>query len=85
MTQDDVSARIDLLRLFMIVGLVLLHFNEFEGAHRLRLTSFAFETHPYTSLLTNFMEQFFKSSVPILSVISGYLFSTRRSTTLRFS
>jgi surface polysaccharide O-acyltransferase-like enzyme len=58
----------------MIIGLVFLHFNEFEGAHRLRLTSFDFETHPYTSLLINFMEHFFKSSVPILSVVSGYLF-----------
>src|SRR5215213_5408528 len=74
MTKENISSRIDFLRFFMIIGLVFLHFNEFEGAERLRLTSFNFATNPYTSLLTNFMENFFKSSVPILSVISGYLF-----------
>jgi succinoglycan biosynthesis protein ExoH len=74
MTKENISSRIDFLRFLMVIGLVLLHFSEFEGAGRLRLTNFNFDTHPYTSLLTNFTEHFFKSSVPILSVISGYLF-----------
>ena len=32
------------------------------------------DTHPYSALLTEFVDNFFKCSVPILSVISGYLF-----------
>jgi succinoglycan biosynthesis protein ExoH len=74
MTKENISSRIDILRFLMIIGLVFLHFNEFEGAQRLRLTNFNFDTHPYTSVLTTFLENLFKSSVPILSVISGYLF-----------
>ena len=65
------------LRLIMVIGLVFVHFGNFPG-HSLDPFIGVVNTDLfYASSFNSFFTYFFLCSVPVLSMISGYLFSYR--------
>lgn len=76
MRRDEklLSAQIDLMRISVVVGLVFLHYGAFPGATYDPFEGFD-PRHGGLSLFVNsYFVFFFYSAVPLLSVISGYLF-----------
>jgi len=72
---NQTSELIRALRLLLIMGLVLIHFGSFPGSS---LNPFQGVVNPEyfaSASINSFFLYFFLSSVPILSIISGYLFS----------
>jgi len=79
--RQDVSELIRALRLVMVIGLVFVHFGNFPGE---ALDPFSGVINPnyfLASSLNSFFTYFFLCSVPILSLISGYLFSYKNEIT----
>jgi succinoglycan biosynthesis protein ExoH len=66
--------RIDMLRFFLIVGLVLLHYGTFPSSDLSGFRGFQDTEHPVATFVNAFVLFFFLSAVPLLSAISGWLF-----------
>jgi len=65
------------LRLIMIMGLILVHFGNFPGETLSPFTGVVEPENFLASSFNSFFTYFFLSSVPVLSMISGYLFCYR--------
>lgn len=72
---QSVSDLIRALRIVMIAGLVLVHFGHFPGDPLSPFTGVVDAKYFIPASINSFFTYFFLSSVPILSMISGFLFS----------
>ncbi|NRB42484.1 MAG: acyltransferase family protein [Pseudomonadales bacterium] len=72
---NQTSDLIRALRLTLIMGLVLVHFGNFPQDSLSPFAGVVAPKHFIPASINSFFLYFFLSSVPILSIISGYLFS----------
>lgn len=72
--EHGVSRTINLARLVLIVGLVFLHYQQFPNSDVTPFDGFDPLRHPLPTFVNSFMLFFFFSAVPLLSIISGWLF-----------
>lgn len=70
----EFSELIRSLRLVMVMGLVFVHFGNFPGDALDPFTGVVNATNPIASSFNSFFTYFFLCSVPVLSLISGYLY-----------
>jgi succinoglycan biosynthesis protein ExoH len=70
----EISQLIRSLRLIMVIGLVFVHFGKFPGDALDPFTGVVEAKFVIASSLNSFFTYFFLCSVPILSMISGYLY-----------
>ena len=70
----EFSELIRSLRLVMVMGLVFVHFGNFPGEDLDPFTGVINATYPFASSFNSFFTYFFLCSVPVLSLISGYLY-----------
>lgn len=70
----ETSQLIRSLRLIMVIGLVFVHFGNFPGDPLDPFTGVVNAEFVVASSINSFFTYFFLCSVPILSMISGYLF-----------
>ncbi len=73
----ELSELIRSLRLIMVMGLVFVHFGNFPGDDLDPFVGVVNAEYFVGSSINSFFTYFFLSSVPVLSLISGYLFSYR--------
>lgn len=71
----NISELIRSLRLVMVIGLVFVHFGSYPGESLDPFVGVVNTTNVYASSINSFFTYFFLCSVPVLSMISGYLFS----------
>ncbi len=82
--REPITDRIDLLRFLLIVGLVFLHYGSFPGSEASPFAGFRWSEHPVATFVNSFNLFVFLSAVPLLSMISGWLFFKRTDFTLAF-
>ena len=70
----ETSQLIRSLRLIMVIGLVFVHFGNFPGDSLDPFTGVVNANFIVASSINSFFTYFFLCSVPVLSMISGYLF-----------
>lgn len=71
----ELSELIRSMRLIMVIGLVFVHFGIFPGDSLNPFSGVVDAQFFYASSLNSFFTYFFLCSVPVLSMISGYLYS----------
>lgn len=71
----ELSELIRSMRLIMVIGLVFVHFGNFPNDNLNPFTGVVDAEFFYASSLNSFFTYFFLCSVPVLSMISGYLYS----------
>lgn len=71
---DLLSRTIDLSRLALIVGLVFLHYGTFPNFRASPFGGMSVTEHEVATFINSFALFFFFSAVPVLSMISGWLF-----------
>ncbi|MDZ4380820.1 MAG: acyltransferase family protein [Parvibaculum sp.] len=72
--EQTTRQRIDMLRFLLIAGLVFLHYGAFPGSDLSPFRGFRVTGHPVATFVNAYVLFFFLSAVPLLSMISGYLF-----------
>jgi surface polysaccharide O-acyltransferase-like enzyme len=70
----DLSQTISFARISLIVGLVFLHYESFPNSRVSPFTGFDPVEHSFATYVNSFVLFFFYSVVPLLSMISGWLF-----------
>jgi succinoglycan biosynthesis protein ExoH len=70
----DLSQTISFARLALIVGLVFLHYESFPNSNVSPFRGFDPDHHQVATFLNSFVLFFFFSVVPLLSIVSGWLF-----------
>jgi succinoglycan biosynthesis protein ExoH len=68
------SRTIDLSRIALIVGLVLLHYGKYPNLEASPFDGVSVGEHELATFVSSFFLFFFFSAVPLLSLISGWLF-----------
>jgi len=71
---ETTRQRIEMLRFLLIVGLVFLHYGNFPSSDLSPFRGFQTTGHPVATFVNASVLFFFLSAVPLLSMISGYLF-----------
>jgi succinoglycan biosynthesis protein ExoH len=71
---EHISHAIDLSRITLIIGLVFLHYGAFPNSSTSSFEGFDPHTHPFATWLNSAVLFFFLSAVPLMSLISGWLF-----------
>jgi len=71
-----ISNSIGLARIVLICGLVALHYGIYPGTKALPFSGIDLNDHPLATWFNGFMVFFFHAAVPVLSMISGWLFFT---------
>lgn len=74
LTDGDLSQAIGFARITLIVGLVFLHYLEYPNSRVSPFHGIDVMHHPLATFVNSFVLFFFFSSVPLLSLISGWLF-----------
>jgi len=74
---NQTSELISALRLLLIMGLVLVHFGSFPNSTLDPFQGVVNPEHFISASINSFFLYFFLSAVPVLSIISGYLYSHR--------
>jgi succinoglycan biosynthesis protein ExoH len=70
----DQSRTIDFARICLIVGLVFLHYEGYPNVAQSPFRGINPDVHPVATFINSFVLFFFFAVVPLLSVISGWLF-----------
>lgn len=73
-SMTQISHTIGLARILLIVGLVFLHYGSFSGSTAAPFEGIDLHEHSFATWLNSFVFFFFFSSVPLLSMVSGWLF-----------
>ncbi|GAB3375282.1 acyltransferase family protein [Azotobacter armeniacus] len=74
LTDQDLSQAIGFARITLIIGLVFLHYLEYPNARVSPFHGMDVTHHPLATFVNSFVLFFFFSAVPLLSLISGWLF-----------
>src|SRR3569832_324359 len=74
LTQQQISRAIGLSRIVLIVGLVFLHYGTFPNSARSPFLGMDVSDHAVATWVNAAVLFFFFSTVPLLSMISGWLF-----------
>ncbi|MEH6449014.1 MAG: acyltransferase [Oleispira sp.] len=74
---NQTSELIRALRLLLIMGLVLVHFGSFPDSSLDPFQGVVNPEHFISASINSFFLYFFLSAVPVLSIISGYLYSQK--------
>ena len=78
LTQEQISRAIGLSRIVLIVGLVFLHYGSFPNSLASPFQGIDIGEHQFATWLNSAILFFFFSTVPLLSMISGWLFFSFR-------
>ncbi|HEY0661292.1 MAG TPA: acyltransferase [Lysobacter sp.] len=71
---QHLSRTINLARISLIVGLVFLHYQTYPNSTASPFDGIDLAHHPWATYVNSFVLFFFFSAVPLLSMISGWLF-----------
>ncbi len=74
LSKNDISDTISFARIALIVGLVFLHYEQYPEVQTNPFAGMNASRHQLATFVNSFMLFFFFSVVPLLSVISGWLF-----------
>jgi hypothetical protein len=74
LSRQAVSTTISFARISLIVGLVFLHYQKFPNSTISPFVGADTATHPLATFVNSFLLFFFFSVVPLLSMVSGWLF-----------
>jgi hypothetical protein len=74
LTKAEISRAINFARIALIIGLVFLHYQKFPGASADPFNGLDLNFHPGVTWATGSILFFFFSVVPLLSMVSGWLF-----------
>ena len=74
LTDQDISKTINFARITLIVGLIFLHYGGYPNTLRSPFDGVDIQQHQVATFLNSFVLFFFFSVVPLLSIISGWLF-----------
>lgn len=74
LSKNDISDTISFARIALIVGLVFLHYQQYPDVQTSPFAGMDASGHQVATFVNSFMLFFFFSVVPLLSVISGWLF-----------
>jgi hypothetical protein len=76
LSATHISNSIGLARILLIFGLIFLHYEIFPGSPTNPFEGINLDDHPFLTWFNSFVVFFFHSAVPLLSMISGWLFFT---------
>ncbi len=76
LAEADLSRAISVARIVLIAGLVFLHFGAFPSATVSPFDGMNPAIHPVATFVNSFVLFFFFSAVPLLSMVSGWLYFT---------
>jgi hypothetical protein len=71
-----ISHSIGLARVLLICGLIALHYGIYPGSNQNSFEGIDLTGHPFATWFNSFVVFYFHSAVPLLSMISGWLFFT---------
>lgn len=74
LSDQQISTTISYARILLIVGLVFLHYESYPNSSASPFDGMDINHHPLATYVNSFVLFFFFSVVPVLSVISGWLF-----------
>ncbi|UTA55615.1 hypothetical protein L3D22_07380 [Lysobacter soli] len=74
LSAQELSRTINLARISLIVGLVFLHYQTYPNSTASPFDGIDQAHHPWATYINSFVLFFFFSAVPLLSMISGWLF-----------
>lgn len=74
LSKNDISETISFARITLIVGLVFLHYQQYPDVQANPFAGMDASGHQVATFVNSFMLFFFLSVVPLLSMISGWLF-----------
>ena len=74
LSPDHISHSIDLARILLVVGLVFLHYGTFPNSKASSFQGLDLQEHTFATWANSAVLFFFLSAVPVLSIISGWLF-----------
>lgn len=74
LTKQEISQTISFARIVLIVGLVFLHYDQYPDIKTSPFSGMNVSDHPLATFVNSFMLFFFFSVVPLLSMVSGWLF-----------
>ncbi len=74
LSKQHLSRTINLARISLIVGLVFLHYQTYPNSTASPFDGIDPAHHPWATFVNSFVLFFFFSAVPLLSMISGWLF-----------
>jgi surface polysaccharide O-acyltransferase-like enzyme len=74
LSAEQISRTIDLSRIVLIIGLVFLHYGAFPNSEISPFAGINPQEHGFATWLNSAVLFFFLSAVPLLSMISGWLF-----------
>lgn len=76
LSRHDLSQTIGFARIALIAGLVFLHYEAYPNSTVSPFDGMDLREHPYATFANSFVLFFFFSVVPLLSMVSGWLFFT---------
>lgn len=74
LSAQELSRTINLARISLIIGLVFLHYQTYPNSTASPFDGIDMAHHPWATYINSFVLFFFFSAVPLLSMISGWLF-----------
>ena len=74
LSKTDISHAIGLSRILLIIGLVCLHYGNFPNSPQSPFQGVDIHEHQFVTWLNSTVLFFFFSAVPLLSMVSGWLF-----------
>lgn len=74
LSKQQISQTISFARISLIVGLVFLHYQQYPDQTTSPFTGMSATQHPLATFVNSFILFFFFSVVPLLSMVSGWLF-----------
>lgn len=74
LAKEHLSRTISLARIVLIVGLVFLHYQTYPNSDASPFDGLDPANHPVATFINSFVLFFFFSAVPLLSMLSGWLF-----------
>lgn len=74
LTRDQIARTISFARISLIVGLVFLHYQAFPNSDVSPFDGIDLDRNPVATFINSFVLFFFFSVVPLLSMVSGWLF-----------
>ncbi|MFZ5663271.1 MAG: acyltransferase family protein [Pseudomonadota bacterium] len=74
LTEPRLGRALGLSRLLLVIGLVFLHYRFFPGSAHTPWDGFDPDQYQVATFVSSFLLFFFFSSVPLLSMVSGWLF-----------
>ncbi len=74
LSMTQISRSIGLARIVLIIGLVFLHYDNFPNSRAVPFEGLDTEEHSFATWLNSAILFFFFSTVPLLSMVSGWLF-----------